>query len=153
MPLMVDFSRPDVVAGALEDALATDALERCLFVTGNVAALRLLRGLSAEARLGLTWVEGAEPPLGLLGEVGAEYWNPMFRFVTPDGVAQVHAAGMLVSTWTVDTTEDMARVVGARVDAVVSNRVADLVAFLHGRADRTGQESVTTGHRRPRFQR
>jgi glycerophosphoryl diester phosphodiesterase len=35
-----------------------------------------------------------------------------------------------VSTWTVDAPEDMARVTTDGVDAVVSNRVGDLVAFL-----------------------
>jgi glycerophosphoryl diester phosphodiesterase len=42
----------------------------------------------------------------------------------------VHEAGLRVSTWTVDTPEDMARVVSDGVDAVVSNRVVELVKFL-----------------------
>ena len=54
----------------------------------------------------------------------------MFKLVTPEGVAAVHEAGRRVSTWTVDAVEDMERVVAAGVDAVVSNRVAELVAFL-----------------------
>lgn len=128
--LMVDFTRREVVAGALDQALSADSLERCLFVTGNVEALRLLRGLSGRARIGVTWTEGADPPLGLLGELGAEYWNPMFPLVTAPGVDEVHEAGCRVSTWTVDAREDMARVVADGVDAVVSNRVAELVAFL-----------------------
>jgi glycerophosphoryl diester phosphodiesterase len=128
--LMVDFTRREVVAGALDDVSSAGALDRCLFVTGNVEALRLLRGLTGRARIGLTWTEGTDPPLGLLDELGAEYWNPMFSFVTADGVDAVHEAGLRVSTWTVDAPEDMARVVADGVDAVVSNRVADLVAFL-----------------------
>jgi glycerophosphoryl diester phosphodiesterase len=128
--LMVDFTRREVVAGALDQALSADAMERCLFVTGNVAALRLLRGLSGRARIGLTWTEGAAPPLPLLDDLGAEYWNPMFSFVTAEGVDAVHEAGLLVSTWTVDSREDMGRVVTDGVDAVVSNRVAELVDFL-----------------------
>lgn len=128
--LMVDFTRREVVAGALDQALSADALDRCLFVTGNVEALRLLRGLSGRARIGLTWTEGADPPLDVLAELGAEFWNPMFSFVSPDGVAAVHEAGLQVSTWTVDTPGDMARVVADGVDAVVSNRVAELVEFL-----------------------
>jgi glycerophosphoryl diester phosphodiesterase len=44
--LMVDFTRREVVAGALDQTLSAGALDRCLFVTGNVEALRLLRGLS-----------------------------------------------------------------------------------------------------------
>ena len=130
VPLMVDFTRREVVPGALEAVRAAGALARALFVTGNLEALRLLRGTSAEARVGLTWVEGPEPPLALLAELGAECWNPMFTLVTQAGVAAVHDAGMSVSTWTVDAVEDMARVVSAGVDAVVSNRVAELVAFL-----------------------
>jgi len=130
LPLMVDFTRREVVPGGLAAVQAAGALERSLFVTGNVEALRLLRGLSAEARIGLTWVEGAAPPLPLLEELRAEYWNPMFGLVTPEGVAAVHAAGLQVSTWTVDDPRDMSRMVEAGVDAVVSNRVEELVAFV-----------------------
>jgi len=130
VPLMVDFTRREVVHGALETVRGAGALERCLFVTRNVEALRMLRGLSAEARIGLTWVEDSAPPLPLLEELGAEYWNPMFGLVTPEGVAEVHGAGLKVSTWTVDEPEDMTRVVDAGVDAVVSNRIAELVRFL-----------------------
>jgi glycerophosphoryl diester phosphodiesterase len=50
--------------------------------------------------------------------------------VTAASVDAVHEAGLRVSTWTVDAPEDMERVVSDGVDAVVSNRVADLVAFL-----------------------
>ena len=130
LPLMVDFTRREVVPGALAAVQEAGALGRSLFVTGNVAALRMLRELSVEARLGLTWTEGAEPPLALLAELGAEYWNPMFAFVTPQGVDAVHAAGRSVSTWTVDTEPDMARMVEAGVDAIVSNQVETLVGFL-----------------------
>jgi glycerophosphoryl diester phosphodiesterase len=130
--LMVDFTRREVVAGALDQVMSAGALDRCLFVTGNVDALRLLRGLSGRARVGLTWTEGADPPLDLLDGLAAEYWNPMWTFVAADGVASAHDAGLGVSTWTVDGREDMARVVAAGVDAVVSNRVAELVDFLGG---------------------
>ena len=128
--LMVDFTRREVVAGALDQALSAGALDRCLFVTGNVEALRLLRGLSGRARLGLTWTEGADPPLDLLDELGAEFWNPMYSFVSAEGVAAVHQAGLRVSTWTVDAPAEVARVVADGVDAVVSNRVAQLVGLL-----------------------
>lgn len=130
LELMVDFTRREVVAGALDQVVSADALDRCLFVTGNVEALRLLRGLSGRARIGLTWTEGGDPPRGLLDELGAEYWNPIHSFVTASGVEVAHRTGVLVSTWTVDDPAAMARVVDDGVDAVVSNRVAALVAFL-----------------------
>ena len=129
--LMVDFTRREVVAGALDAVRAAGALERSLFVTGNVEALRLLRGLSGEARIGLTWVEGTEPPAGLLRELGAEYWNPMFDLVTPSRRgrgARPWAGRCRPGRSTRD--EDMHRVVQAGVDAVVSNRIGDLLRFL-----------------------
>lgn len=130
LPLMVDFTRREVVPGALQAVLAAGALPRCLFVTGNVAALQQLRAQSAEARLGLTWVDEPEPPLPLLRELAAEYWNPMSALVTAEGVRAVHGAGLLVSCWTVDTPEETTRVLEAGVDAVVSNRIAALMARL-----------------------
>jgi glycerophosphoryl diester phosphodiesterase len=128
LPLMVDFTRREVVPGGLAAVRSAGALERCLFVTGNVAALQQLRALSAGARIGLTWTDGPEPPLALLRELEAEYWNPWFGLVTAEGVGAVHGAGLRVSTWTVDDPEDMTRMRATGVDAVVSNRIAALVA-------------------------
>jgi glycerophosphoryl diester phosphodiesterase len=130
VPLMVDFTRREVVPGALDQVRDADALDRSLFVTGNVAALRQLRSLSGEARIGLTWTEGEEPPLELLEELGAEYWNPWFGLLSEAGAAAVHEAGRLVSTWTVDEPADMERVVTWGADAVVSNQVGALVDFV-----------------------
>jgi glycerophosphoryl diester phosphodiesterase len=130
VPLMVDFTRREVVTGAVEVVRAGGAMTRALFVTGNVPALRRLREEAPEARLGLTWTEGDEPPLTLLAELDAEYWNPMHTVVTPAGVAAVHDAGRRVSAWTVDTADGMARLARAGVDAIVSNQVADLVRFV-----------------------
>jgi glycerophosphoryl diester phosphodiesterase len=130
LPLMVDFTKRDVVEGALRDVIDAKAMERSLFVTGNVEALRMLRALSTEARIGLTWVEADMPPDALLSELQAEYWNPMFTRVTPDRVNSIHSLGLKVSTWTVDKKRDMRRMVNAGVDAIVSNHIADLVTFL-----------------------
>jgi glycerophosphoryl diester phosphodiesterase len=130
LPLMVDFTRRETVTGGLEAVQAAGALGRCLFVTGNVAALQQLRAQSAAARVGLTWVEGPKPPLALLHDLRAEYWNPMAELVSLEGVAAVHDAGLRVSTWTVDARQEMTRVLEAGVDAVVSNRIAALVAHL-----------------------
>jgi glycerophosphoryl diester phosphodiesterase len=130
VPLMVDFTRREVVAGALRQVRDADALDRALFVTGNVAALRQLRARSGEARIGLTWTDGEEPPLDLLDELGAEYWNPWFGVLSEAGVAAVHEADRLVSTWTVDEAADMERVVAWGADAVVSNQVGALVDFV-----------------------
>jgi glycerophosphoryl diester phosphodiesterase len=133
VPFMIDFTGSEVVEGALHVVREAGAMERSLFVTGRVAALRSLRALSAEARIGLTWVDLEPPPPSLLRELGAEFWNPMFRLAKPEHVAAVHDLGLKVSTWTVDKPRHMARVAEAGVDAIVSNRIADLRSFLAAR--------------------
>jgi myo-inositol-1(or 4)-monophosphatase len=130
VPLMVDFTRREVVEGALRLVQGAGAIDRSLFVTGNVAALQLLRSLSGSARLGLTWTENEEPPLALLKELDAEYWNPWFGVLSESAAAAVHTAGRLVSTWTVDETADLERVMACGVNAIVSNQVAALVDFM-----------------------
>jgi glycerophosphoryl diester phosphodiesterase len=130
IPFMVDFTGDEVVEGALDAVREADAMDRSLFVTGHVGALRALRALSPEARIGLTWIERGSPPPSLLCELGAEFWNPYFRLATPARVAAVHHLGIKVSTWTVDEPRHMARVAKAGVDAIVSNRIAQLRRFL-----------------------
>jgi glycerophosphoryl diester phosphodiesterase len=130
LPLMVDFTEDEVVEGALEVVRQADAMDRSLFVTGHVDALRHLRARAPEARIGLTWIEPEPPEPSLLRELGAEFWNPMFRLVTAERVAAVHELGLKVSTWTVDEDRHMARVSDAGVDAIVSNRIAHLRHFL-----------------------
>jgi glycerophosphoryl diester phosphodiesterase len=130
VPLMVDFTSGDVVEGALEAAREADAMTRSLFVSGNVKALRRLRAEAPEARIGLTWIEAEPAPSSLLHELAVEYWNPMFRLVTPARVADAHREGFKVSTWTVDKPRHMTRVIEAGVDAIVSNRIGELLRHL-----------------------
>jgi glycerophosphoryl diester phosphodiesterase len=130
LPLMIDFTGRDVVEGALGATREADAMGRALFVSGNVGALRHLRSTAPDARIGLTWVAQDPPPATLLDELDAEYWNPMFRLVTPARVAAVHALGLKVSTWTVDNRRSMSRVKAAGVYAIVSNRIDVLLRRL-----------------------
>jgi glycerophosphoryl diester phosphodiesterase len=130
VPLMVDFTSRKVVPGAVAAVRDRGAMGRALFVTGNVDALRELRDLAPEARIGLTWVDSGAPSPSLLEALGAEYWNPTAGLVTPEHVGAVHALGLKVSTWTVDQAAEMARVTQAGVDAIVSNRIGALRRFL-----------------------
>jgi glycerophosphoryl diester phosphodiesterase len=138
VPLMVDFTKREVVEGALSAVIdaGDEAMARCLFVTGNIPALRMLRASSAVARIGVTWMEPDPPRFLLLDELGAEFWNPMYSLVTPPLVAAMHEHGVRVSTWTVDSPVDMRRMVEAGVDAIVSNRIGELRAFVDEGSER-----------------
>jgi glycerophosphoryl diester phosphodiesterase len=50
----------------------------------------------------------------------------------PEYVARAHARGNLVYVWTVDSLADMDYVVGRGVDAVITNRPADVIHWLDG---------------------
>jgi len=133
LPLMVDFTEGDVVEGALDVVRAADALDRCLFVTEDIAALRQLRRLEPSARLGVTWTNPVAPEPKLLSELNAAFFNPMFLLVDEAVVAAMHEHGLSVSTWTVDEADWMGRMIDARVDAIVSNRIARLRSVIDGR--------------------
>ena len=84
--------------------------------------------LSAEARIGLTWLDGPEPPLALLRRAGGRVLEPVVRArAPPTGWPRCtrRAGGSRPGPST--TPEDMTRMVEAGVDAVVSNRIGALV--------------------------
>lgn len=128
--VMVDYTQADVVDVALDAIEAADALDRCLFSGENVRGHRRIRERAPDARIALTWMERRPPSDRLLDELGVEFFNPPLELIEPGVVAAMHARGTKVSTWTVDDPREMRRVVDAGVDAVISNRVADLVALL-----------------------
>jgi glycerophosphoryl diester phosphodiesterase len=130
IPLMVDFTSEEVVAGAVRVVRDARGMDRSLFVTGNVEALRALRAVAPEARIGLTWTKPELPSSRLLHELDAEFWNPAFGLVSTEWVERIHALGRKVSTWTVDEPSDMERVIGAGIDAIVSNRIRELVGVV-----------------------
>ena len=66
----------------------------------------------------------------LLKELGIEYFNPPWELLDAQIVESMHDRGYKVSTWTVDEPHVMRRVVDCGADAVVTNRVRELLALL-----------------------
>ncbi|WP_425046025.1 glycerophosphodiester phosphodiesterase [Primorskyibacter sp. S87] len=56
-----------------------------------------------------------------VADAGGQMWCPYFMDVTPDQVAEAHALGLLVSTWTVNEPDDIAAMVAAGVDGIVTD--------------------------------
>ena len=63
-------------------------------------------------------------------ELGCAALHPFHRQVDARVVGRAHDAGMAVVTWTVNEPSDLDAVVGAGVDAVITDRVADTLAHL-----------------------
>jgi glycerophosphoryl diester phosphodiesterase len=52
---------------------------------------------------------------------GCGVWSPFWRNVTPALVAEAHALGLKVLPWTVNETADMAALIEARVDGIITD--------------------------------
>ena len=130
VPVMVDFTLADVVEPALDAIRGAGALERVLFSGGNVDGHRRVRELAPAAKIALTWTERDPPAQALLEELAVEYFNPPWELVDEATVEAMHDRGYKVSTWTVDDPQEMRRVVDCGVDAVITNRIRELVALL-----------------------
>ena len=59
--------------------------------------------------------------------------SPLHGQVTPEKVAAAHAAGLQVVPWTANTPADWEKLVAAKVDAIITDDPAALIAFLKGR--------------------
>jgi glycerophosphoryl diester phosphodiesterase len=66
-------------------------------------------------------------------EFEATLFSPEYHLVTAERVAKAHAAGMQVVPWTVNKPEDWQRLVDAKVDAIISDDPASLIAWLKGK--------------------
>ncbi len=66
-------------------------------------------------------------------EFEATLYSPEYHLVTKERVAQAHAAGLQVVPWTVNKAEDWQKLVDAKVDAIISDDPASLIAWLKGK--------------------
>jgi glycerophosphoryl diester phosphodiesterase len=130
--VMVDYAERAVADPALDVVLAAGALERCVFSGECYAGHRALRAREPDVRIACTWTGDGPCPDSLLDELGAELWNPSGRVLRrrPGEVERMHARGTRVSVWTIDRREDMQRCLELGVDAVITNRVAELIDLL-----------------------
>jgi len=54
-------------------------------------------------------------------DLGGQMWCPHFSDLTGADVAAAHALGLLVATWTVNTPQDIDRMIGFGVDGIVTD--------------------------------
>lgn len=63
-------------------------------------------------------------------EFEATLYSPEYHLVTKTRVAQAHADGLQVVPWTVDKPEDWQQMVDSKVDAIITDDPASLIAWL-----------------------
>lgn len=124
--LMVDLPAEDAGVAAFELLTRLGLVERCVFA-GETAELRRH---SETARIALTWDNPQPPDDETFDFYRPEFFNPYFQLLTAGIADDVHERGMAISVWTVDHPRDMAAVITQGADAVITNRIAELVALV-----------------------
>lgn len=100
------------------------------------ATLDAVLAAAPEVPVGFLTLPGADQDraLALAAERGYSALHPHHDAVTAGLVASAHAAGLSLNTWTVNDLERAAWLVAAGVDALITDRVADLVAAVEAAA-------------------
>ncbi len=99
--------------------------ERCLVSSFNVAVLWRLARLDRRIPLGLLYAPDMLPGLSWgwpRHVLRLTALNPYHEQVTPALVRKTHARGQQVNTWTVNEVEEMQRLIGLGVNAIITDR-------------------------------
>ena len=85
------------------------------------AVLLDVRALAPDLPTAVLYSARPVDPIRLARDAGAVILHPHWAYVTADGVARAHAAGLRVETWTVDDPRDLARIIETGADGIMSN--------------------------------
>jgi glycerophosphoryl diester phosphodiesterase len=110
-----------------------------VFSSFQPAALRLLRKLVPDARIGVLCTETTlAPALELMGELGAETLNPPRTIVDPRLVGLVHESRRKLWAWTANAPSEIEKLAALGVDGIFSD-FPDRVHAVAVRADGTAR--------------
>lgn len=65
----------------------------------------------------------------LIKELGGSIWCPRYQELTPALLKEAHQLNLKVNVWTVDSVDDMLRMIDMGVDGIITNR-PDILAML-----------------------
>jgi glycerophosphoryl diester phosphodiesterase len=121
---------PEAFTRLILDLIRKHGIEqRVILQSFDPRTLRVMKKLNPGIRRAALFEQQRDWP-EIAHEFDATIFSPEFHLVTAERVAQAHAAGLQVVPWTVNKPEDWARLVDARVDAIISDDPASLIAWL-----------------------
>jgi glycerophosphoryl diester phosphodiesterase len=105
--------------------------KRIILQSFDFRTLVAMRRQAPEIRLSALTETDPRPFAAIAAEAGhAEIVSPEFHLVTPAKVEAAHQAGLQVAPWTVNQEADWDRLIAARVDAIITDNPAALIAYL-----------------------
>jgi glycerophosphoryl diester phosphodiesterase len=105
--------------------------KRIILQSFDFRTLVAMRKLAPEIRLSaLVENDARDFTVISAAAANAEIVSPEFQLVTPEKVEAAHRAGLQVLPWTADTPADWDMLIAAKVDAIISDDPAALIAYL-----------------------
>ncbi len=121
--LLIDMETAEPAEAAYRVAAGSDApIAWC----GHADGMRIIRSLDPSARIWMPWDLAYSPTMADIDDLGPEYINSDFLYLSRAMVEDVHALGCKVAVWTVDDESTMRWAIGLGVDCVTTNQLEQL---------------------------
>ena len=126
---------PDEYAKMVWDRVRAHKLEkRAIVQSFDWRTLVALRKIAPDVRISALTEKDTRAFAAIAKDAGnAQIVAPQYGLVTPEKVAAAHAAGLQVVPWTANTVEVWDKLIAAKVDGIISDDPAALIAHLKSR--------------------
>ena len=115
----------------LLDAIRKHGLEsRVIVQSFDFRTLKEMKRLAPKIRRSALYGIGSRAFDSIAEEAGADIISPQYPLVTPAKVAAAQEAGYQVVPWTANAPQDWDRLIEAKVDAIITDDPAELIAYL-----------------------
>lgn len=105
--------------------------KRVILQSFDFRTLQAMRKLAPEIRLSALTDSDRRDFTAISADAAhAEIVSPEYHLVTAEKVAAAHRAGLQVVPWTANTPADWDKLIAAKVDAIISDDPAALIAYL-----------------------
>jgi myo-inositol-1(or 4)-monophosphatase/deoxyribonuclease-2 len=121
--LMIDMDDPAIASDAFQVVSESSLDSEKVLWCGNLDAMRIIRGLSTQARIWLPWNENKPLNLQLVSELTPEFINSHYSFWNRNNVEEVHQLGLKASAWTIDDAPTMRWAKSIGIDSVTTNKL------------------------------
>lgn len=129
--------RPELTPGpdefvklVLEVIHKHDIGDRVILQSFDFRTLQAMKKVAPQIRLSALLEPGKHDFIEVAKESGADIISPHQILVTSQNVEQAHQMGLQVVPWTVNTAQDWDKMISAKVDAIISDDPAALLAYL-----------------------
>lgn len=122
---------PDEFVKLVLDIVKKHGLEdRIILQSFDFRTLHAMKTIAPRMRLSALYSGEPKDYVAIAKEAGAGIVSPVYPAVSPERVAAAHAAGLQVVPWTPNKPEEWQRMIDAKVDAIITDDPAALIAYL-----------------------